>query len=75
LRQDVAGSPIGVEFAGTHHELFAEVTHQLGFRVFRLNPRDTHQYAKAVGLPGKTDRADAEPIAGMIAHEHTKLLA
>ena len=68
-----AGSCIGVESTGTYHELFAEAAHQLGFRVFLLNPKDTHHYAKAVGLRGKTDRVDAELIARMIAHEHTKL--
>ncbi len=68
-----AGSRIGVESTGTYHELFAETAHQLGFRVFLLNPKDTHHYAKAVGLRGKTDRVDAELIARMIAHEHTKL--
>ena len=55
-----AGSRIGVESTGTHHELFADAAHQLGFLVFLLNPKDTHHYAKAVGLRGKTDRVDAE---------------
>ena len=45
------------------------------FLVFLLNPKDTRHYAKAVGLRGKTDRVDAELIARMIAHEHTKLHA
>jgi transposase len=70
-----AGSRIGVESTGTYHELFAELAHQLGFLVFVLNPKDTRHYAKAVGLRGKTDRVDAELIARMIAHEHTKLHA
>jgi transposase len=70
-----AGSRIGVESTGTYHELFAETAHQLGFPVFLLNPKDTRHYAKAVGLRGKTDRVDAELIARMIAHEHTKLHA
>jgi transposase len=70
-----AGSRIGVESTGTYHELFAEAAHQLGFLVFLLNPKDTRHYAKAVGLRGKTDRVDAELIARMIAHEHTKLHA
>jgi len=70
-----AGSRIGVEATGTYHEVFAEVAHQLGFLVFVLNPKDTRHYAKAVGLRGKTDRVDAELIARMIAHEHTKLHA
>jgi len=70
-----AGSRIGVESTGSYHELFAEAAHQLGFLVFLLNPKDTRHYAKAVGLRGKTDRVDAELIARMIAHEHTKLHA
>src|SRR5208282_2234264 len=68
-----AGSRLGVESTGTYHEVFAELAHQLGFLVFVLNPKDTRHYAKAVGLRGKTDRVDAELIARMIAHEHTKL--
>ena len=46
-----------------------------GFGASLLNPKDTHHYAKDVGLRGKTDRVDAELIARMIAHEHTKLHA
>lgn len=70
-----AGSRIGVESTGSYHELFADAAHKLGFLVFLLNPKDTRHYAKAVGLRGKTDRVDAELIARMIAHEHTKLHA
>jgi transposase len=69
------GSRIGVESTGTYHEVFAELADQLGFLVFVLNPKDTRHYAKAVGQRGKTDRVDAELIARMIAHEHTKLHA
>jgi transposase len=75
LKNLPAGSRIGVESTGSYHELFAEAAHQLGFAVFLLNPKDTRHYAKAVGLRGKTDRVDAELIARMIAHEHTKLHA
>jgi transposase len=75
LRGLPAGRRIGVESTGSYHELFAEAAHQLGFLVFLLNPKDTRHYAKAVGLRGKTDRVDAELIARMIAHEHTKLHA
>jgi transposase len=70
-----ASSRIGVESTVSYHELFAETAHQLGFLVFLLNPKDTRHYAKAVGLRGKTDRVDAELIARIIAHEHTKLQA
>ena len=75
LKSLPVGCRIGVESTGTYHELFAEAAHQLGFAVFLLNPKDTRHYAKAVGLRGKTDRVDAELIARMIAHEHTKLHA
>ena len=75
LKNLPTGSRIGVESTGSYHELFAEAAHQLGFAVFMLNPKDTRHYAKAVGLRGKTDRVDAELIARMIAHEHTKLHA
>jgi transposase len=75
LKSLPAGSRIGVESTGSYHELFADAAHKLGFLVFLLNPKDTHHYAKAVGLRGKTDRVDAELIARMIAHEHTNLHA
>jgi transposase len=75
LKELAAGSRIGVESTGTYHESFAAIAYQLGFVVFVLNPKDTHHYAKAVGLRGKTDRVDAELIARMIAHEHTELHA
>src|SRR5882672_3293926 len=70
-----AGSRIGMESTGTYHELLANAAHKLGFVVFVLNPKDARHYARAVGLRGKTDRVDAELLARMIAHEHTKLHA
>ena len=70
-----AGCRLGMESTGTYHELLAHAAHQLGFVVFVLNPKDARHYAKAVGLRGKTDRVDAELIARLIAHEHTKLHA
>ena len=69
------GSRIGMEYTGVYHELFANLAHQLGFVVFVLNPKDARHYAKGVGMRGKTDRVDAEFLARMIAHEHTKLYA
>lgn len=68
-----AGSRLGMESTGIYHELLAHAAHKLGFIVYVLNPKDARHYAKAVGLRGKTDRVDAELIARMIAHEHTKL--
>src|SRR6267378_7169570 len=75
LKDLPAGSRIGMESTGAYHELLADAAHKLGFVVFVLNPKDARHYAKAVGLRGKTDRVDAELIARMIAHEHTKLHA
>ena len=69
------GSRIGMESTGIYHKLFANLAYKLGFIVFVLNPKDARHYAKAVGMRGKTDRVDAELIARMIAHEHTKLHA
>ncbi len=73
LKDLPAGSRIGMESTGAYHELLADAAHKLGFVVFVLNPKDARHYAKAVGLRGKTDRVDAELIARMVAHEHTKL--
>jgi transposase len=70
-----SGSRIGMESTGIYHELFASLAHKLGFIVFVLNPKDARNYAKGVGLRGKTDRVDAELIARMIEHEHTDLHA
>jgi transposase len=75
LKNLPAGSRIGMESTGIYHELFANLAHKLGFIVFVLNPKDARHYAKGVGMRGKTDRVDAELIARMIAHEHTKLYA
>ena len=75
LKNLSAGSRIGMESTGTYHELFANLAHKLGFIVFVLNPKDARHYAKGVGMRGKTDRVDAELLARMIAHEHTKLHA
>ena len=60
------GSRIGVESTGIYHELFANLTHQLGFIVFVLDPKDVRHYAKGVGKRGKTDRVDAELLAQCI---------
>jgi transposase len=68
-----AGSRLGLESTGIYHELLANLAHKLGLVVYVLNPKDARNYAKAVGLRGKTDRVDAEMLARMISHEHEKL--
>jgi len=73
LKSLPAGSRIGMEATGSHHELLATLAHKVGLQVYVLNPKDTRHYAKAVGQRGKTDRVDAQLIARYIAHEHAKL--
>lgn len=73
LKELPAGSRLGVESTSSYHELLATLAYKRGFVVYILNPKDTHHYAKAMGLRGKTDRVDAQLIARMIAHEHAKL--
>lgn len=70
-----SGSRIGMESTGIYHELFANLAYKFGLTVFVLNPKDARNYAKGVGLRGKTDRVDAELIARMIEHEHADLHA
>jgi transposase len=68
-----AGSRIGLESTGIYHELLANLAYKLGFVVYVLNPKDARNYAKAIGLRGKTDRVDSEMLARMISREHEKL--
>lgn len=70
-----AGSRIGLESTGVYHELLANLAYKLGFVVYVLNPKDARNYAKAIGLRGKTDRVDSEMLARMISREHEKLHA
>lgn len=53
--------------------MLAAMASGLGFVVFVLNPMGVHHYAMGGGLHGKTDQADAELIARMIARQHEKL--
>ncbi len=55
--------------------LLADLAHAQGHTVYLLNPRETRQYAQALGARAKTDRVDATMLARMIAHEHTGLRA
>ena len=68
-----AASAIGMEATATYHELLADLAQRKGVRVYVLNPKDVHGYAKGVGMRAKTDRVDAALIARYIAHEHAKL--
>lgn len=72
-RELPAGSLVGMEATGEMHELLAGKLVKYGHTVFVVNPRWIHQYAKAIGLRGKTDRSDAALIARFIAAEAANL--
>lgn len=67
------GACLAVESTGVYHELLVELACARGFRVYLLNPRALHHYAKAIHRGNKTDRLDAELIAHYLASEHAKL--
>jgi transposase len=69
------GSIVAMESTGIYHRLLAERAHAAGMRVYVLNARDVHFYAKALGTRGKTDRVDAGLIARYAAEHHAKLHA
>lgn len=73
LRTLPAGSVLAMEATGGLQCLLAQLAHEHGMRVFVLNARDVHHYAKALGSRGKTDRLDAAVIARYAAEHHTSL--
>jgi transposase len=72
-RQLPSGCRVGMEATGTLHEELALKLFERDHIVYVLNPRWVHQYAKAVGLRGKTDRGDAGVIARFVAAEWSHL--
>jgi transposase len=72
-RELPAGSLVGMEATGEMHELLARRLIKHGHTVFVVNPRWIHQYAKGIGIRGKTDRSDAALIARFIAAESASL--
>ena len=62
-----------MESTGVYHRLLAARAHTAGMRVYVLNARDVHFYAKAMGTRGKTDRVDAGIIARYVAEHHARL--
>lgn len=68
-----AQSCIAMEATGGYHLCLADLAHQLGLRVYVLNPKDLYHYAKGVGMRAKTDQVDAALIARFLAHEVTRL--
>lgn len=73
LRALPDGAFVGMESTGTFHEKLADALVAAGHRVFVINPRWIHAYARSLGMRGKTDRSDAMVIARYVAAEHTHL--
>lgn len=75
LRSLPPQTSIAMEATGSYHQNLADLAHQLGLRVYVLNPRDLYHYAKGVGLRAKTDRVDAGLIARFLVNEASRLRA
>lgn len=68
-----ANSLVGMEATGEFHEALADQLASAGHRVYVINPRWIHAYAKGLGMRGKTDRTDAQVIARYLQAEHAGL--
>lgn len=68
-----AGSVLALESTGGYERLLADLAHVQGVRVYVLNPKAVHHYAKSQGQRGKTDPLDAAMIARYVALEHDRL--
>ena len=64
---------IAMESTGAFHQLLALMAHQAGLRVFVLNARDVHFYAKALGCRAKSDGVDAGVIRRYLMEHHQHL--
>ena len=62
-----ATAQLALESTGRYHELAVELAGGRGLRVYLVNPRALHHYAKAVHRGAKTDRLDARLIARYLA--------
>ena len=68
-------SIVAMESSGIYHRLLAQLAHSAGFRVYVLNARDVHMYAKAISARAKTDRLDAHVIVRYVREnmEHLRV--
>jgi transposase len=73
LRTLLPGTFIAMESTGRYHHELARLAVQAGMKVYVLNARDVHFYAKALGKRGKTDASDAQVIARYLAEHHQTL--
>lgn len=66
-------SLVAMESTGSYHELLMDCCHRVGLMVYLINPRDSRNYAKSLGVRGKTDRTDAEILARYLHRERERL--
>lgn len=64
---------IAMESTGRYHQQLATMASQAGLKVYVLNARDVHFYAKALGSRAKTDRADARIIVRYLVEHQARL--
>jgi transposase len=73
LRGLPKGCVVAMESTGRYHRLLAQLAFQAGMKVYVLNARNVHFYAKGLGMRSKTDRVDTGVIARYVAEHQDKL--
>jgi transposase len=61
--REAAPERIVVEATGGHETTLVALLHEAGLPVVRVNPRQSRDFARALGRLAKTDRLDAEVLA------------
>jgi transposase len=64
---------VAMESTGRYHRLLAQLAFEAGMRVYVLNARNVHFYAKGLGMRSKTDRVDTGVIARYVSEHQDKL--
>jgi transposase len=73
LRRLPSGCVVAMESTGRYHRMLAQLAFEAGMRVYVLNARNVHCYAKALGMRSKTDRVDTGVIARYVAEHQDNL--
>ena len=68
-----ATAALAMESTGSYHVPLFELAHRRGLTVYIVNPRDMRNYAKSLGVRGKTDQSDAEILARYVERESERL--
>lgn len=73
LRSLPKGCVVAMESTGRYHRVLAQLAFEAGMKVYVLNARNVHFYAKGLGMRSKTDRVDTGVIARYVAEHQDKL--